>query len=89
MPQLGKILIGRYASAPIAQLTDIYLWEEHFASSYLATKTKIKDKEIRKFRGIREFSAFSNIKSPKFFIFRFSRKTSFAQNDGYRPGWCG
>ncbi len=51
MPQLGKVLIGRYASAPIAQLTGIYLWEEHFASSYLATKTKIKDKEIREFRG--------------------------------------
>ncbi len=38
MPQLGKVLIGRYASACIAQLTGIYLWEEHLASSDLTVR---------------------------------------------------
>ena len=40
MPQLGKVLIGRYASAYIAQLNGIYLWEYYLTSTNLTARAK-------------------------------------------------
>ena len=40
MPQLGKVLIGRYASVYIAQLNGIYLWKYYLTSTNLAARAK-------------------------------------------------
>ena len=41
MPQLGKVLIGKYVTATLTQLIGIYLWELHLADTDLAASLNL------------------------------------------------
>ena len=52
MPQLGKILVRKYASVAIAQLNGIYLWEIVPRRYVLGSKGKTKVDPIHHTQGI-------------------------------------
>ena len=86
MPQLGKVLVCKYASVTIARLAGIYLWGITASQvlSWQQSKSAV-DKDIKE---IREFSAdtiqFSliSLNSLNSLSLDSHAKLRFAQNDG-------